>query len=194
MDVPLSLYHDAGDYLRSTVGKTEKGCDAYTTSFKTGEHLYVGKCDTERLGALRFNIQEALEFNRSLPMKQRIVESCQYHMIDYASTKQQALFCYTSNHCLAHIIMDEAREFIHFRLDSDIPRLKDIDIPLDARLEQADKLPENYRIIPELKDLRYFKDVRSRRQNLIGKNPRSMKTVILFDVKGKIPGYQNQDR
>lgn len=194
VEVPLSLRYDPGYYLRSTGGKTKNGCEAWATSLKTGEYLYVGKCDAPRLGELGFNIREALEFNQALPLKQRIIESGTHYMIDYTGLKQQALFGHTSNRCLAQVVLNEKKEFIFFRLDGDLSRMTDCGIPLQSLLEQNGTLPEDYKIIPDLKGFSYIEDVKNNRRFLIGKNSRSQKTVAWFDGKGKILGYKNLDR
>ena len=112
-------------------------------------------------------------------------------MIDYTNSKQQALYGYTSNGSLVHIILNENKEFIYFRLDGNISKIRDMGVPIKILLKENDNLSDDYRIIYDNTNFNYAKNNTNNRQYLIGKNAKAIKTVIIFDEKGKTIGYKN---
>jgi uncharacterized lipoprotein NlpE involved in copper resistance len=190
-DIPLSLRFDPEYYLNSSGGKTKNGCEAWATSLKTKEYIYVGKCDIERLARLSFHIKEALKFNNSLPVNQQIVKSGSYTMIDYSNSKHQALFGYTASGLLAHIILNEKKDFLYYKIDGNIPELKETGIQIESLLNQNKSLPQDEMIKAEKANLSFARDMKHNYQYLIGNNSKGKRTAVMFDNNGKILGYKN---
>lgn len=188
--IPLCLRYDAGLYLRSSGGRTQNGCEAWATALKSGESIYAAKCDPVRLKRLGFQVEKALEFNRSLPPAQQIVPSDGYHMIDYTDSRIQALYGITASRARAHIILNPDQIPVYFRLEGTRIQIEETGISLGHLLDRNASLPEENRIQISDRDLNYVRDLSAQRQYLLGSNAHSHPVAIIFDDQGQYVGHR----
>jgi hypothetical protein len=189
LDITLSLFYDPSYYLRSTGGETKNGCEAWTTLLKTDEYIYAAKCDAKRLEELGFDIPVALNFNQKLPQPQQISKAENYYMVDYTDIKNQVLYGYTANKALAHIILNEKKEFIYYRIEGDISQFKETGMMIENFIKINDNLSDDEKIIIDNKILNIVKDIKNNKQIMIGNTFRDKTIALVIDEKGKYQGH-----
>lgn len=192
VDLPLSVTYDLNYYLTSTGGKTSNGCEAWATSLKTGEYIYVSKCDTSRLRRLAFNIKNVLSYNTMIPVKKSIKQTGEYYMADFTDIKHQVFFGKTTQDVMARIVIDAEGLFQFTRYEGTSQQLKAIGFDVNTMITQNNKMPDDLKISIN-NNLAVVENVDAMTTYLLGSNKAHKIIALVFDNKMNYRGYSFKD-
>ena len=192
LSYPLSLVDNAGYYRASQGGPLKNGCEGWQVLLKTGEHVFVSRCDTQRLEELGLYADAAVGFNASEATSRRITDSGTYIMSDYEDEKSQALYGFTPNHSEAYLILNAKKEYIFYRAAGTRDQLKELGFLVDALLAANDSVDARFKIEISGDLLNAAEDKRDGTQLLVGKTSEGRTIGLVVDRNGIFIGTRTQ--